>query len=70
MNSIRFQCRYSRNVFVDQDLTLNTDVATVEGAGQLYYKMLINVYEDVGGVTSVIVQPNHNFAEIVPRSAL
>lgn len=65
MNSIRFQCRYSRNVFVDQDLTLNTDVATVEGTGQLHYRMLIDA-DEAGGYTNVVVQPYHNFAEIIP----
>ena len=66
-SSITFQCRYSRNVSVSQDISvIDTPTDAVEGTGEFTYSMLITV-GGPGGTTNVVITPNHNFDEIAPR---
>ena len=66
-DSIKFQCRYSRNVSVSQDMTvIDTPTDAIEGTGEFTYSMSINV-GGPGGTTEVRITPNHNFDEIAPR---
>ena len=66
-DSIRFQCRYSRNVNVSHDLTvITTPTDAVEGTGDFSYSMSIAV-GGPGGTTEVTITPNHSFDEIAPR---
>ena len=66
-SSITFQCRYSRNVSVSQDISvIDTPTDAVEGTGEFTYSMSITV-GGPGGTTDVVITPNHNFDEIAPR---
>ena len=66
-SSITFQCRYSRNVSVSQDISvIDTPTDAVEGTGDFTYSMSITV-GGPGGTTNVVITPNHNFDEIAPR---
>ena len=64
---MKFQCRYSRNVSVSQDMTIiSTPTDAVEGTGDFSYSMSIAV-GGPGGKTVVNITPNHSFNEISPR---
>ena len=76
-DAILFQCHYSRNVTVDQEMTVagsgvddgtgdGTIVGLATGIGDFTYTMSISA-GDLGGNTDVQITPNHNFENVIPR---
>ena len=64
-----FQCRYSRSINVDDQMTVESPQPEV-GRGDLTYSMAITAGAP-GGTTRVQITPNHNFGdEVGARSVL
>ena len=66
-DSIVFQCRYSRSVNANSDITVNAPISgPIVGTGDLTYNMEVNPGV-LGGKTHITISPNHNLSEISPR---
>ena len=65
--TIEFQCRYSRSVSVNSDLTVAAaPTGPTIGTGDLTYEMNVDG-GSLGGTTNITISPNHNIAGISPR---
>ena len=62
-NLVAFQCRYSRSINVDDQMTVESLQPEV-GRGDLTYSMDITAGA-LGGTTRVQITPNHNFGDEV-----
>ena len=58
-----FQCRYSRSINVDDQMTVESPQPEV-GRGDLTYTMAITAGA-LGGTTRVEITPNHSFGDEV-----
>ena len=62
-DSVVFQCRYSRSINVDDQMTVESIQPEI-GRGDLTYSMEITAGA-LGGTTTVQITPNHNFGDEV-----
>ena len=62
-DSVVFQCRYSRSINVDDQITVESPQPEV-GRGDLTYSMAITAGA-LGGTTRVQITPNHSFGDEV-----
>ena len=62
--SVVFQCRYSRAVNVEQEMTVGSNQQPEVGRGDLNYSMSTTV-GSLGGTTEVRIEPNHSFGDEV-----
>ena len=65
-DSVVFQCRYSRSINVDDQMTVESPTQPEVGRGDLTYTMAITAGA-LGGTTRVQITPNHNFGEVGAR---
>ena len=66
-DSIEFQCRYSRTVNTNSQMTVGPfPTQPIIGEGNFDYTMDVQV-GSLGGTTNVSINANHNFDGIVPK---
>ena len=69
-DAVVFQCRYSRSINVDDQITVESPDQPEVGRGDLTYSMAIAAGA-LGGTTTVQITPNNNFGdEVGARSVL
>jgi len=59
-----FQCRFSRSINVDDQMTVESPAQPEVGRGDITYTMAITAGA-LGGTTRVQITPNHSFGDEV-----